>query len=127
MNENYENSLALYELKHDILYVRFKKDLIINYEIALTLVADRLRLQSFTKYKAICDVSEIRTIDSEARRYLSIYGSSLLTQVALVSTYVPLYHMSRFYIHINKPKVPTAVFMSIKEAENYLSLNPTKL
>jgi len=122
MNENYENNLAQYELKQDVLYVRFKKDLIINHEIALALVADRLRLQSFTKYKAICDVSDILSIDSEARRYLSIYGSSLLTQVALVSTNIPLYHMARFYININKPKVPTAIFMSIKEAEKYLTL-----
>ncbi|WP_177765317.1 hypothetical protein [Flavobacterium sp. I3-2] len=122
MNKNYENNLAQYELKQGVLYVRFKKDLIINHEIALALVADRLRLQSFTKYKAICDVSDILSIDSEARRYLSIYGSSLLTQVALVSTNIPLYHMARFYININKPKVPTAIFMSIKEAEKYLTL-----
>lgn len=122
MSEFYENELAFYEFKNGILYIKFQKDLVITYEVAQALVADRLRLQSFTQVKVICDVSEVHHIDSMARSYLSVYGSSLLKQVALVSTHLPLFHMARFYIAINKPKVPTAVFMSIKEAEEYLIL-----
>ena len=109
------------------MYITFSKDLKITIVEAQSLVLDRLRLQSYTDFCVLCDVSAIHSIDIEARNYLSTYGSSMLKKVALVATNPPIYQMARFYIRTNSPKVPTAVFKSIHEAETYLITDNTQL
>lgn len=120
MNHYYENAHAIYEIRHSILYITFKKGLVLTYDTARQIVHDRLTLQSYASYAIICDISEVAHIDYEARMYLSTYGSSLVKAVALLSTNKTLFSMARFYIEINIPKVPTRLFIAIEEAENYV-------
>ena len=86
MDYDYENKYAGYKLRDRILYITFKKSLNITYDVARKLVQDRLRFQSFSNFDVICDISDVKSIHSEARTYLSTYGSNLLANVALVST-----------------------------------------
>lgn len=120
MDYDYENINAGYKLKDRILYVTFKESLDITYDVARELVQDRLRFQSYSNFDVICDVSEVRSINSEARTYLSTYGSNLLTNVALVAANARVYTMARFYIKINSPKATTELFNSIDEAVLYI-------
>ena len=92
----------------------------ITYDVARKLVQDRLRFQSFSNFDVICDISDVKSIHSEARTYLSTYGSNLLANVALVSTNITVYTMALFYIRINTPKAPTRLFKSNKEAIDYI-------
>ena len=124
MHHFFENSFAYYHLKGAILYITFKDSITLTYDAAKQLVNDRLRFQSFAIFNVICDVSLISSISSEARTFLSTYGSNLLNNVALVSTTPTIHTMARFYILINKPKAPTKIFHTVSDAEQYLeSLN----
>ena len=122
MEYDYTNDLAQFKIEDDFLRIVFATDLKISIDVAKALVLDRLRFQSYSDFKVLCDVSQIHSIDIEARTYLSTYGSSLLKKVALVACTPPLYQMARFYIRTNTPKVPTAVFRTTEEAELYLKL-----
>lgn len=123
MNYDYENIYAGYKVEDRILYITFKESLNITYEVARKLVQDRLRFQSYSNFDVICDISEVQSISSEARTYLSTYGSNLLANVALVSTNTTVYTMALFYIKINTPKAPTKLFKSIIEAIDYIKSN----
>ena len=120
MDYDYENKYAGYKLRDRILYITFKKSLNITYDVARKLVQDRLRFQSYSNFDVICDISDVKSIHSEARTYLSTYGSNLLANVALVSTNITVYTMALFYIRINTPKAPTRLFKSNKEAIDYI-------
>lgn len=121
MTPYYENAHAIYEIHESILYITFKKHLIITYDIACEIVHDRLILQSFSTFAVICTISNVVSISYDARKYLSSYGSSLLKAVALVSDNKTLYSLGRFYIMLNSPKVPTRIFKNLQEAQNYIN------
>lgn len=121
MNNHYENKYAVYQIRDYILYITYKKGLILNYAAARQIVHDRLSLQSYESYPVICNVSEVKNIDFEARGYLSIYGSILITIVALLSYNKTIYSMGRFYIEVNSPKVPTQIFNNLEEAEIFIT------
>lgn len=121
MKQVYQGRYATYAIKDEILYVTFNEHLEMTYEVALTIVNERLSFQSFKHYAVICIIPSITSITREARNYLSLYGSSLLKQVALVCSNSTLYTMAEFYIEIDSPKVHTKVFHSLKQAEQYIS------
>ena len=124
MNMIHENAYAVYALSNNLLYVSFKKGIHITLAVAQTIVQDRLLLQGYQDYNVICDISEITHIESNAREYLSHYGSNMLLHVALVSTQSTAQTMAEFYVDINAPTVSTVLFSSIEEAENYLNTLP---
>src|SRR5690606_8338603 len=96
------------------------KGLILTLKAALQIVHDRLTFQSYTAYPVICDISNIKSIEFDAREYLSVEGSTLLTVVALVTTHQTLYSMARFYVEVNTPKVPTQLFKNTEGAEAFI-------
>lgn len=120
MNYTYENKHAYYRLKNSILYITFKKGLVLTLKAALQIVHDRLTFQSYTAYPVICDISNVKSIEFDARQYLSAEGSTLLTAVALVTTHQTIYSMARFYVEVNIPKVPTQIFKNTADAEAFI-------
>ncbi len=127
MNNLSENSpfivteYAVYSKKNSIVYITFKKNLILNLDTAKKIVRERLKFQADTTYPVICDVTAIRSIDENARMYLASIGSHQLTAVALVSLTPTLYEMGTYYKEFDTPKSPTEVFSSIEAAEEYMN------
>lgn len=122
MNYTHENKYAFYELKNSILYITFKEYLTITLQTAFQIVRDRLVFQSYKPYPVICDITHVRSIDFDARQYLSVDGSTLLSSVALVSKLQTIYSMALFYIEVNTPKVPTQVFKTVLDAELFIKV-----
>lgn len=120
LTTNYENKYALYELKETYLLITYKKGKYIDYKAACTIVNDRLRIQSYKTFAIICDLSHLEGISTDARDYLAHFGSTLIKTVALVSTTSSIKHMARYFVIINKPKIPTKVFDQLADAELYI-------
>lgn len=120
LRTKFENNYALYEHHDSYLKITYKSGLFIDYEAACIIVNDRLLIQSYKILPILCDISLIEGMNSDAKDYLANYGSALIKSVALVSTELTLKHMASYFVAVNKPKIPTRVFDTITEAENYI-------
>ncbi len=118
---NFENSYASFGIKEGILFFVYKEDVDIDLPAAIEIVTDRLRLQKGKSYPVLCDTRGVKSIDMNARRYLSTEGSVFIKAVALVSDN-PLSHIfSEIYVKGNTPPIPTKIFDNETEAITYLT------
>jgi len=120
LRTKFENNYALYELEDGYLKITYKGGTFIDYEAACTIVNDRLLIQSYKTLPILCDITLVEGISSDAKDYLANYGSTLIEWVAIVSTVPTLKHMASYFVTVNKPKIPTKIFDTITEAENYI-------
>lgn len=121
MVKDYENEYAYYELKHDLLYIKFKPNVVIDYLGASMIIADRLKIQASKAYSVICDITNLKRIDASARRQLALDGSLLLNAVALIARNSSTFALASYYVTLNKPGVITRVFTNLEEAEIFLT------
>lgn len=118
---NFENNYASFGLKKGILFFVYKEDVDIDLSAAIEIVTDRLRMQKGKSYPVLCDTRGVKSIDMNARRYLSTEGSVFIKAVALVSDN-PLSHIfSEIYVKGNTPPIPTKIFDNETEAIKYLT------
>lgn len=120
-SKRHENAYAIYQKKDSVLYITFKKQTVLTHDAAEKIVKDRMNFQAYAWYSVICDVSGLASITYDARQYLSIDGSNMLTVVALVSDNTTIYTMGRCYLLYNHPTVPTQIFKNQQEAEKYIN------
>ncbi|HCX22835.1 MAG: hypothetical protein CMB80_26855 [Flammeovirgaceae bacterium] len=121
MIHNVENDYAKFHIKDGILHFVYKRDVELDLEGAKKVVADRIKAQGDQSYPVICDVRSVKTINKEARDYLAKQGSQQVEAVALIVGSPARKVMSNFYLAVNKPEVPTRLFISETEALDYLS------
>lgn len=119
-----ENEYATYHIQEDILFVTYKKGIFINLPTAIQIVEDRLVLQEGLSYPVLCDIREVRSIDKAARDYLAVEGSLLIDAVAYLVEPTVSKAISEFYIHINKPPIPSKNFTDIEAAKAFLRRTP---
>ncbi|WP_428743302.1 hypothetical protein [Tenacibaculum sp.] len=118
---NFDNNYASFGIKEGILSFVYKEGVDIDLPAAMEIVSDRLRLQKGKTYPVLCDTRGVKSIDMNARRYLSTEGSVFIKAVALVSD-TPLSHIfSEIYVKGNTPPIPTKIFNNEAEGLNYLS------
>lgn len=115
-----ENEYAAYHIQEEILFVTYKRGIIINLPAAIQIVEDRLALQEGLSYPVLCDIREVRCIDKAARDYLAVEGSLLIDAVAYLVEPTVSRAISDFYIHINNPPVPSKNFTDIEAAKAFL-------
>lgn len=118
--DSIENNFALYILDGGLLFIRYHKGIVINYEAAVRIVADRLKLQNGICYPALCDVRGIEEVDKPARDYLAREGSILLKAVAFIVGNPMSDILSYFYLKTTKPSIPTKAFQDRDEAKLFL-------
>jgi len=118
--DSIENNYALYTLEAGLLYIRYHKNIVINHEAAVRIVADRLRLQNGISYPALCDIRGVEEVDKRGRDYLAREGSILLKAVAFIVGNPMSNIISYFYIKTTKPLIPTEAFHDIYEAKLFL-------
>lgn len=116
----YENEYATFWISDDLLYFTYKEGVHIDEASAKRIVADRIRFQDERTFSVLCDIRGVASMDKEARDYLAQTGSILTRAVALVGTNAVSISMSTFYIRINRPTVPTALFSTLADAVHYL-------
>lgn len=115
-----DNEFSQLWIRNGILFVEYKSDVHIDLVAAQLIVADRIRFQNDSYYAVLCDIRGITSIDKEARDYLAQSGSVLTKAVALVYDQPVSLMLSTFYLEINRPRVPSAVFTDRGAALGFL-------
>lgn len=117
----YENRYARFWIADGILRFEYREGIVINLAAARSVVADRLYFQNERVLPVLCDSRGVAAIDKAARDYLASAGSLLAKGVALLVRENVSQVMSRFYLQVSKPAVPTEIFTKEREALSYLS------
>lgn len=120
-DECYENQNARFWIDHGILFIEYKPNTIIDLEVAMRIVADRIALQNERLLPVFCDIRGVVSTDKAGRDYLAKSGSLLAKAVALIVNENISMTMSTFYLEISKPSVATQIFETEQEALNYLT------
>ena len=119
-HESYRNQNARFWIEGGILFFEYKPNTIIDLEVAMRVVADRVAFQNERQLPVFCDMRGMISIDKPGRDYLAKSGSLLAKAVALIVNENVSMTLSTFYLEINKPSVPTQIFTDEQEALEYL-------
>lgn len=119
-HESYRNQNARFWIEEGILFFEYKPNTIIDLEVAMRVVADRVAFQNERQLPVFCDMRGMISIDKAGRDYLAKSGSLLAKAVALIVNENVSMTLSTFYLEINKPSVPTQIFTDEQEALEYL-------
>ncbi|MGJ8550702.1 hypothetical protein HSX10_16365 [Winogradskyella undariae] len=116
-----ENEYATYNIVNGILYVTYRKDVILDLPAAVYVVKDRLSLHEGLFLPVLCDVRQIKEINKAARVYLAIEGSTLIKAVAFIVESPVSDMLSKFYLRTSKPPIPTEAFTTMEQALIFLN------
>ncbi|WP_367769146.1 hypothetical protein AB3G33_10615 [Flavobacterium sp. WC2421] len=105
-----DNEFAQFWIHNEILFFKYKPNVVINLTAAQRIVGDRIQLQNEMAYPIFCDIRGIVDSDKAARDYLAQSGSILTKAVSLVGHQSVSLSMISFYLKICKPSVPTKIF-----------------
>lgn len=119
-HESYRNQNARFWIEEGILFFEYKPNTIIDLEVAMRVVADRVAFQNERQLPVFCDMRGMISIDKAGRDYLAKSGSLLAKAVALIVNENVSMTLSTFYLEINKPSVPTQIFTDEQVALEYL-------
>ena len=116
----FENQFATYLIQDRILCIVYKSGITINLSAAIQIVKDRLLLQEGLPYRILCDARGVYAADKSARDYLALEGSTLVLAVAYLVEPTISMALSKFYLSINNPPIPSKVFTQKDEAIRFL-------
>jgi hypothetical protein len=117
----YDTPFVHLRIKDKILIVSYRKDLIINLDVAQKIVLQR---QSFTrgqKMAALIFSQGVTSIDKPARDYLaSSKGTEGLSAVAIIVNSPFSRFLGNFFLMVNKTTIPVKLFSNSLSAEKWL-------
>lgn len=116
----YQNDFVELWVENDILYCIYKPISSITLIDAKTILSDRVKVQKELAYPVLCDIRNLKSVVFEARHYLAVEGSLLTKAIAYLSSPLLSEELVKFYIHTNKPQVPTKVFREKLKALEFL-------
>jgi hypothetical protein len=121
LTEKKETDVAHIYFENDILYISFKKDVIVELDHINEIIDIRKEIQQGEKTLTIVNSGKLWRVEKEARKKAA---SDEMIQhniaLALIAKSLPLRIISNFYINVDKPNVPTKMFNSEKEAIAWL-------
>ena len=108
------------EIKDDILYFTYLPGVVITLDIAKEVVKKRLEYVEGIKYPVIVMGEGLRSMDKQARDYLSSEGIRDIIAGALLVNSVYTEFFGNFFLRITKPAIPARVFTDEKRALEWL-------
>lgn len=108
-------------LHNGIVYSKYKKELIINLEVATQMVNDRLIVLQGVSRPYLIDITELLSIDIEGRKYLAGPGCQLITAGAIFTKNKLLAFIGNIFISLDRPHIPCKVFSNEKAAVKWLA------
>lgn len=117
---NFSDDFAHFYLHNGILQCIYKPNTYIDLNAAKSVVRSRLHFQAGVAYPILCDIRQLKIADKPARDYLAEKGCLLALAVALVIDEDYLGTLTKAFIHLSNPAVPTKEFTSIPEALHFL-------
>lgn len=110
-------------LNNGIMYSKYKRDLVIDIEIAQEMVSDRKKISEGISRPFLIDVTELLCVDTDGRNYLAgPAGCELISAGAIYTKNKLLAFVSNAFILLDKPLVPAKVFSSEEVAVRWLEL-----
>ena len=118
---HFENSEIEFWLQDGILHGTIKPGVILTPINAKVMVQARLALCKGKSYPMFTDFRNLKSIDKPARAYLSKGESiALITAGAFLIKNVAQEIIAKFFIHFDRPKVPTNFFTNKEKALRWL-------
>ena len=108
-------------IEEGILHFVYKPNTLIDIEAARAVVKERLRFQNGISYPILCDIRLLKTANKAAREYLAEQGCVNALAVALLIEKAYSGTLSKAFINISNPSVPTREFTSMPEALWFLN------
>lgn len=104
-----------------IMYAKYKKDLVIDLEVAKQMVSDRHEISNGVTRPFLIDVTGLLCVDSEGRDYLAgPAGCAFVSAGAIYTKNRLLSFVGNAFILLDKPLVPAKVFSSEASAVRWL-------
>lgn len=121
MRESYlENDYAEIWIEDGIVFNIYKPNLVLTLDVAKLLVEDRLKVSNGVSRPLFADISELVSVDRNARRYLSREGGKLVDAGAFLVTSPISKFAGNIFMKIDKPSVPMRLFTSKERAIDWL-------
>ena len=116
-----ENDYVTIWVENGILFSSSKKDILIDLDVAKTMVKDRVEYTKGKSYPMLIYFSNL-SVTKEAREYMSSPEGGLkgILCGAFLSDSVVTTVVVNFYLKINKPAVPAKFFTKKEEALSWL-------
>jgi len=111
---------AHFWIDEGILHFVYKPNTVIDLTVARAIVKDRLRYQNGVSYPILCDIRHLKTANKAAREFLAEKGCYNALAIALVIEKEYLGTLTKAFINISNPSVPTREFTLIPEALSFL-------
>ena len=115
-----ETAYVIMSIQNGIFEANFKAMEVLDINIAMTTVKDRLVFCENKAYPCLFDITEVKHTTKEARDFMATEGNQLILASAMVVTSPMLKMMANFYIMVNKPQNPTQLFTSREKALEWL-------
>lgn len=100
--------------------ITYKKDLVIDLDIARKIVVERLKVYDGHEYPTLVDIRQAKLFTKEARDYFAVDGVMGMTALALVTGGYFTVMTANLFIRFSKPRVPTRVFKTREAALGWL-------
>ena len=113
-----ENDYVTIWIENGILYSSSKKDILIDLDVAKTMVRDRVEFTEGKSYPMFIYFSNLQSATKEAREYMSSPDGGLkgILSGAFLSDSVVTTVVVNLYLKINKPSVPAKFFTKKEDA-----------
>lgn len=112
---------AHFWIEEGILHFVYKPNTVIDLNAARAVVKDRLRFQNGVPYPILCDIRQFKTANKAARDFLAEKGCFKALAVALIIEEEYSGILTKAFINISNPIVPTIAFTTIPEALSFLN------
>lgn len=116
-----DNEYAEIWLEDGIIFNSYKPNLVINLEIAKLMVKERLRITNGITRPLFVDISNLISVDLEAREYLSGGDAIKFASAGAIYSTNPISKFAgKLFIDVNQPNAPTKIFSNKEEAIEWL-------
>ncbi|MCD6017715.1 MAG: hypothetical protein K0S53_836 [Bacteroidetes bacterium] len=123
---NPENKKISIELVNGILVGTYLCE-IVDLETAKAGVSDRMENFGHKAFPLLVYTNKVKHISKDAREYLaSEAGCQKVKSCAIITNSIVTRVIANFFLHINKPLVPTKLFTDEESATQWLSKKKTK-
>lgn len=108
------------EFKDNIVALTIKENAEVSMEAVKEMIAARQELVAGELYGVLVDGNSNFYVSKKVREEMAKYTQHNRVAVAVVSTNMASRLIANFFISVNKPKTPTRLFNTRKEAESWL-------
>jgi hypothetical protein len=117
----FDSPLVHLVIKDKILIGTYKKNLIINLEVAQQIVQQRMSFTRGKKLPAMIISHGVTSIDKPAREFLaSEKGTEGLSATAIIVNSPFTKSMGNFFLIVNRARIPVKIFSNTSRAEKWL-------